>query len=446
MRSSRARLPLAGLALAVIVTVAGCGHSAGAPFKIGVLADCTGFAAATHDWSLAGAELPLLQHGGRLEGKGAASGVRGGKVAGRRLELIQGCSESGVYGRLITEARQLVEVDRVDAVVGGFGWTDGVVFRELARRYPTVPFLLVESVEREATVHKPASSLYRFMPDIEQDTAGLATYAYQALGWRHAATVAEDTPNGWGQAAAFAAEFCALGGSVERIWTPAYAAPGSLISKLPASVDGTVVFSAYDFGSPVAFIRSYLARHPDAARSLLLGLWLYPPLETADYAALWPDLRGVVARLRGVPDLTSARNTAYRKAFAQAFPSLPPGVASNLLVQPYYDAVEALLQSLEKTGGQLGAGRAKLRAALAALRLDTPSGTMRLDRNRQAVVRVTLGRIEGTVQGAPSIRPVRSIGEVDQTLGGLLAPSVSPGPVQTGCKPGAPPSWAQTGG
>jgi branched-chain amino acid transport system substrate-binding protein len=444
MRSSRLTLP--ALALALIVTVAGCGSSASAPFRVGVIADCTGFANETHDWSLAAAELPLLQRGGSLEGKRIASEVRGAKVAGRRVELIQGCSETGVYGRLITEARQLVEVEHVDAVVGGFGWTDGVVFRELARRYPTVPFLLVESVAREATVHEPASSLYRFMPDIEQDTAGLATYAYQALGWRHAAIVAESTPNGWGQVAAFAAEFCALGGSVARVWTPAYGVPGSLIDKLPASADGTVVFSAYDFGSPVAFIRSYLARHPDAARSLLLGLWVYPPLETADYAALWPDLHGVVARLRGVPDTTSARDAAYRKAFAQAFPSLPPGVASNLLVQPYYDAVEALLQSLEKTGGELGPGRAKLRAALAGLRLDSPTGTMHLDRNRQAVLPVTLGRIEGSAHGAPSLRPVRSIGEVDETLGGLLGPSVSPGPSAAGCKAGAPPRWAQTGG
>jgi branched-chain amino acid transport system substrate-binding protein len=433
MRSSFA---LAGLALALVATVAGCGRSADAPFRIGVIADCTGFAAETHDWSLAGAELPLLLRGGQLAGKGAASGVRGAKVAGRRVELIQGCSESGVYGRLITEARQLVEVDHVDAVVGGFGWTDGVVFRELARRYPTVPFLLVESVEREATVHEPAPSLYRFMPDIEQDSAGLASYAYRELGWRHAAAVAEDTPNGWGQVAAFAAEFCALGGTVEPVWTPAYGIPGSLIDKLPSSADGTVVFSAYDFGSPVAFIRSYLARHPDAAHSLLLGLWVYPPLETADYAALWPKLRGVVARLRGVPDLTSARDTAYRKAFARAFPSLPPGVSSNLLVEPYHDAVEALLQSVEKTGGELGTGRAKLRAALAALRLDSPSGPMRLDRNRQAVVPVTLTRIEGTKAGAPVLQAVRRLGEVDQTLGGLLAPGVSPASGATGCQTG----------
>ena len=89
-----------------------------------------------------------------------------------------------------------------------------MVFRELARRYPTVPFVLAGSWAREATTHAPAPNLYRFTPDIEQEQAGLATYAYKTLGWRTAATVAEETPNGWGATAAFAAEFCALGGQV----------------------------------------------------------------------------------------------------------------------------------------------------------------------------------------------------------------------------------------
>ena len=37
--------------------------------------------------------------------------------------------------------------------------------------------------------------------------------------------MAEDVANGWGAVAAFSAEFCALGGSVQRIWTPVYGDP-----------------------------------------------------------------------------------------------------------------------------------------------------------------------------------------------------------------------------
>jgi branched-chain amino acid transport system substrate-binding protein len=442
-RPLRAGLARALAAVALLLAAAGCGQSARAPFRIGVLVDCTGIGAETHDWSLAAAELPLLQHGGRLAGKGPASGVRDATVAGRRVELVEGCSESGVYGRLITEARQLVEIDRVDALVGAFGWSDGMVFRELARRYPTVPFVLAGSFAREATSHRPAANLYRFTPDIEQEQAGLATYAYRALGWRTAATVAEQTPNGWGATTAFAAEFCALGGQVRRIWTPAFGAGGPLLRSVPPAVDGVMVLAHYGYGSPAAFISSYLTRHPDAPRSLLLSVWLYPPAELPGYASLWPRLRGVVARISGVPDPSSAGEVAYRKAFASAFPGLPPSVAGNLLVLPYYNAVEAVVQALAQTHGQTGRDRARLRSALAALRLATPGGPIRLDRNRQAIASATLVRFDSRAPGGASFHPVRRIPGVDETLGGLLAASDSPGPARNDCQRAPPPPWAR---
>jgi branched-chain amino acid transport system substrate-binding protein len=439
----RTRFVLVLATVALLTAAAGSGQSADAPFRIGVLVDCTGIGAETHDWSLAAAELPLLAHGGRLAGKGPASGVRGAKVAGRRVELVEGCSESGVYGRLITETRQLVELDHVDAVVGAFGWSDGVVFRELARRYPTVPFVLAGSFAREATSQRPASNLYRFTPDIEQEQAGLATYAYRTLGWRTAATVAEQTPNGWGATAAFAAEFCALGGQVQRVWTPACGAGGPLLRSVPPGVDGVMVLAHYGYGSPAAFIRAYLARHPDAPRSLLLSVWLYPPAELPAYASLWPQLHGVVARIAGVPDPSSARDVAYRRAFATAFPGLPASVAGNLLVLPYSTAVEAVLQSLEQTRGDPGADRARLRSALALLHLATPGGPIRLDRNRQAVASATLVRFDGTTPGTPSFHPVRTIPAVDETLGGLFAAGDSPSPARNDCRRATPPPWAR---
>lgn len=441
MRSSPGRLALAGL-LALVAVVAGCGGEADAPFRIGVMVDCTGIAAETHDWALAGAQLPLLQRRGSLAGKGPAGGVRDAKVAGRDVELVEGCSESGVFGRMITTARELVETDHVDAIVGGMGESDGVVLREIARRYPAVPFLVAGTSAREATAHDPAPNLYRFSSDVEQDQAGLATYAYRTLGWRRAAVVAEDAIDGWGAAAAFSAEFCALGGRVQRIWTPLYGHPGPLLKQLPAAIDGVAVLSVFPYGSPAAFIRAYVARQTDPERSLLLGLWVFPPFQERAYAALWPELHGVVARLAGVPDPARAENTAYRKAFASAFPGLPGGLASNPIVLPYYTAVEAVLQALESTGGDPGAERGRLRAALASLRLETPTGPVHLDANRQAVVPATLVRLTGTKPGAPSFQPVLRIPAVDQTVGGLFSPGSSP-TRSADCRRATPPPWAR---
>jgi hypothetical protein len=204
-----------------------------------------------------------------------------------------------------------------------------------------------------------------------------------------------------------------------------------------------MVMAHYGFGSPAPFIHSYVASHPDAANSLLLSIWLYTPAELAAYAQLWPQIHGVVARISGVADPSSAGDTAYRKAFAGAFPGLPASVAENLLVLPYYEAVKALVQALTQTGGDTGAGRVKLRAALDSLQLATPAGPVHLDRNRQAIVRVTLVRLDGTAPGTPSFHPIRRISAVDETLGGLLSPSVSPSPARTDCHRATPPPWTR---
>ena len=215
------------------------------------------------------------------------------------------------------------------------------------------------------------------------------------------------SPDGWGGVAAFTAEFCALGGSVKRIWTPPFAADAALLRQVPASADGVMVVARYGFAP---LLRAYVARHADAARSLLLDLRLYAPDELAAYAESGPRLRGVVGHLAGLPDQASPSMPPTATAFANAFPGLPPQVADDFSVLPYYTAVDALVQSLEKTSGEAGKDRAQLRAALASLRLATPEGTVRLDRNRQAIVPATLDQFDGTATGravVPSGAPNR---------------------------------------
>ena len=154
-------------------------------------------------------------------------------------------------------------------------------------------------------------------------------------------------------------------------------------------------------------------------------------------------MHGVVARLSGIPDPSRADNTAYRKAFASAFPGLPAGLSTNPLVLPYYTAVDALLQALEIVDGDLGADRGALRMALASLRLETPTGPVHLDGNRQAVVPATLVRLTGTKPGPASFEPVRRISAVDETLGGLLAANFSPTARSNECSRATPPPWAR---
>ena len=65
---------------------------------------------------------------------------------------------------------------------------------------------------------------------------------------------------------------------------------------------------------------------------------------------------------------------------------------------------------------------------LAGLRIELLGGPVRLDERRQAVVSTSLVRIEpgAGAGGQPRLIPLRTIRDVDQSLGGLLSPALVP--------------------
>src|ERR1043166_8224834 len=96
------RVALACLACLLAFLAAGCGGGE-RPVRIGVLSDCRGLFSANNELSLAGAEFPLLERGARLRGVKPSDGITTARASGRRVELVIGCSESGVYDVLVAE-------------------------------------------------------------------------------------------------------------------------------------------------------------------------------------------------------------------------------------------------------------------------------------------------------------------------------------------------------
>ena len=205
----RAERILLAAAAALAAALGGCGSDQ-ETVRIGVLTDCQGPFASFEDAQLSGAELPFLRRGAHLVGTSPSAGVTEIELGGRRIELVRGCQESGEHTVFIEEARRLLETEHVDVIVGGAS----VVARDLAHRYPDAVFVSTFWDEPEVTMRRPAANLFRFSPDYAQQAAGLGTYAYRDLGWRSASLVAATQTSGWAGAAAFTAEFCALGGRV----------------------------------------------------------------------------------------------------------------------------------------------------------------------------------------------------------------------------------------
>lgn len=396
------------------------------PLRVGVLVDCSGLLESSELGELAGAELPFKQ--------------RDGAAGGRRIELVKGCTEIGGLTLTIARTRSLIEEEGAEVVVGPAGEPEGIVMRRLAPRYPEVTFILSASMAQEATLRDSQPNVFRFVADTAQSAAGLGTYAYRELGWRRAAVVFDYASGSWGATAGFVAEFCSLGGEVKAQGPLAPDAGNrALAAQLARESDG--VFLTTGFWSPAEFLGGYsrAVRHlPE--RLVMNGYGLSLP------HALTPqgvDLSGVV--LGGdIPRAAEGPEwRRYVRAFANAYPELPPSTARDQIVMPYYVGAEGLARALERVHGDIGPGGGELRAALARGEFQGPMGPIRLDSHRQAVVSIHLRRL--TIQGERvTTEPVRVVRGVTQAYDGIFTPDAPPPALfELRCKHREPPAWAR---
>jgi branched-chain amino acid transport system substrate-binding protein len=417
--------------------VAAAGCSGGEqPIRIGLLTDCRGLFSGYEDEMLAGAELPLVERGARLTNGKPSGGVSDARAAGRDLELIRGCTEESEHTILVEEARRLIEVEDVDAVVGAIGESDSLVFREIARKYPDVIFIPAWSGAQELTMRPPAANVYRFDTDEAQDVAGLGSYAYRELGWRRAAVVADSTPVGWQEEAAFVAEFCALGGNVTARFTEPIDLRDPKVASALRGADGVAALMYGGLFVPPEALHALARTLGSPQQRIVVGTYVLEDSNTLVPVAHPPA--GVVGASSIPPAGATPAMRRYRTAFSKAFPGLPPSDAETPVVLAFHDAVEGLLRGLEASDGDLSDGRRRLREELARLTFDLPTGPVHLNRDHQAVRNTYLKRI-GRRRG--EFRLVRAVPEVEQTFGGLLSDAPAPGPGSQPCRKATPPPW-----
>jgi branched-chain amino acid transport system substrate-binding protein len=429
----------AALAAAALLALSACGGSARRPLRIGVVVDCVGAFRALQDRELSGAQLPLIVRGAHTAGKSPSDGVRSVRVAGRQVEVVRGCSESGEFATITQVARQLVEREHVDVVVAGGPFSvDGIPLRDLARRYPDVAFVAAANGPREVTLQQAAANVYRVAADLGQGVAGLATYAYRDLGWRRVALVMDDWVVGWEAETTFVREFCALGGRVvARIAGLGPKSPAAIVARVPRRADGVAVLGSAASVTP-DLLDALARRRP---RALVLG-----PNVIGDASLVRGVARldGVVAASYAPAAQASPDVRAYLRAYARAYPGARAGEPRDTLVTGYRNAVEGVLEAFEQVDGDLSDGRRRLRAQLGRLRTELLGVPLRMDGHHQAVVSTSLVRLAfASTSGAPELTAVRTIRGVDQSVGGLVPASYVPTSAGQACRRATPPPWGR---
>lgn len=333
-------------------------------------------------------------------------------VAGKRIEWIKE-STDGRPDVAVGKARKLIEQDKVDILIGPMSGGEGLAIKEYAKSVPGKTFINGFSAAQETTLVSPAPNFFRFNPDGAQWMAGLGNYVFDVKGYRTAAVVAGDYSFGYTQVFGFMIEFCAKGGKVrEKIWVPMGTKDfSSAIARIPDKVDA--VYVMFGGADSVNFLTQY---YQAGMKIPIIG-----GSNVTEQTVL--NTKGPFQKhIIGVPSAhmvaDGIEDPAYLDYVAKYKKRFPDGLATpSAPYYGYYVATKAALKALAQVGGDLGGNQAKFRETLSKLKLETPTGPVTLDENRQAIGNIFVTEVAQRPDGSLYTKVVKTMRNVSQTLG-----------------------------
>jgi branched-chain amino acid transport system substrate-binding protein len=392
--SRRTRL----LLTAAVVSVGFAGAATAQEIKIGGLATLEGPFAVPGQDSMRGIELAIAEHNGTAGGK--------------KIVLIKGSSNANP-DVAVAAAKKLVEQDKVDILIGPLSGSEGLAVKEYSKSQPQTTFVNGTSAAQDTTLRNPSPNFFRFTTDGAQWQAGLGEYAFKTKGYKRIALIAEDYSFPYTQVMGFMIGYCEAGGKVvEKFWVPLGTKDySSVIAKMPENIDA--IYVVLGGADAINFLTQYQqagGKKPFVAGSI-----------TTDQTVLAAKGRqrdSLIGTPTASPIADSWDNPKW-KAFVDAYKKkFPDGLPSpSLFAHGYYISTKAVLTALDQVKGDLSDGQKKYREALAKLKLETPTGSVSLDDNRQAIADIFLTEVESDGKGGLYNKVVKVIPQVNQSMG-----------------------------
>jgi branched-chain amino acid transport system substrate-binding protein len=333
-------------------------------------------------------------------------------IAGKHIQLIVEGTDATV-GLARDKVRKLVEQDGVNAVIGPLSGDEGLLaVKPYAKQHPNITFLNGTSAAEDTTLRSPAKNFFRFTTDGVQWQAGLGTYAYKIMNYHRMAMVAEDYSFPYSQVAGFMLEYCKAGGHmVEKNWVPLGTHDySSTVTKIPTNVDA--VYVALGGADAINFLKAYTSF---GGKAPIVGGSI-----TVDQTVL--STKGTLQnRLLGTPSAgpTADNNPSpVWKRFVSEYLRTPGHLAApGLFSTGYYVEAKALIKGLQTVHGDLSNGEKALMHALSMESVQTPTGTVHLDQNRNAIADMFLTKVAKSPSGGLFNQLIKVVHNVNQTLG-----------------------------
>ena len=399
------------LAVSALALSVAAGAASAEDIKIGVISILEGAFAALGQDGIRGAELAVKEAGGEVDGKS--------------IEVIVMSSDASPDSA-VNAARKLIEQDGVDLIVGPLSGGEGLALRDLSKSYPGVTFLNGSSAAQDTTLRNSSENFFRFGGDGAQWMVGVGDYAFNEMGYKSVAVVAEDYSFPYTQVLGFMSEYCEAGGKVpEKFWTPIGNKDySSVVYSIPNDVDA--IFVALGGADAVNFLTQYDQAGGDKP---IIGGSI-----TIDQSIL--DSKGPFKKLlvgapAGTPTVSDYDGAEWKEFSASYTEAFPDGFsAPSIFAHHYYMSAKAAMLALDEVDADLSNDQAAFRAVLKDLTFVTPTGgTMRLDENRNGIVDNFVTEVFEREDGTLGNRVVKVVRDVNQTLGQDKEAFLAAGPV-----------------
>jgi len=364
-----ARAAACGFTLAVAGAMPAIAQSKDGKLKVGLMLPYTGTFAALGN---------AIENGFRLH-----LNEQGGKLGGREVELVKVDDESDP-AKATDNVNKLIKRDNVDVLIGTVHSGVAMAMAKVAKDSGTV--LIVPNAGADA-VTGPMCAPNIFRSSFSNWQPGYAMGEVMAKkGHKRVVTITWKYAAGDESVRGFKEAYEKGGGKVIKELSLPF--PNVEFQALLTEIAATKPDAVYTFfagGGAVKFVKDY------AAAGLKKSIPLYGAgfLTDGTLEAQGADADGLFTTLHYADSLASARDNAFRLAYAKTF-KLQPDVYA---VQGY-DAAQMLAAGLSAVKGDISK-KAEFAAALKGAKIDSPRGTFTLGKNHNPVQDVYLRQVVG---------------------------------------------------
>ena len=307
----------------------------------------------------------------------------GGKVAGREIEYFVVDDESDP-AKAPENANKLIKRDNVDVMVGTVHSGVALAMSKLARDNNTL--LIIPNAGAD-DITGPLCAANVFRTSFSNSQMGIAMGKVMAdqkkktavtITWKYSA--GEESTGG------FKETFEAGGGKVvKELFLPFPQVEFQPLLTEIAALKPDVVYAFFAGSGAVKFVKDYAAAGLNKTIPLVgPGFLTDGTLEAQGEAA-----QGMLTTLHYADGLNNPKNNAFRAAYMKAYKVEP-----DVYAMQGYDAAQLLIVGMNAVKGDT-AKRAELVAAMGAAKLDSPRGSLALNKGHNPIHDIYLRKVEG---------------------------------------------------